>query len=187
MNQQDFFEKVITVLEKLHIEYMITGSVGAMLYGIPRMTNDMDLVIKMSEDSINNLVTNFTGDEYYYPPIDFICSQLKIYGQFNIIHIESGSKVDFIIRKNNEFAKVEFSNKKTIPFSTHLKAKSASIEDIIISKLKFYKMGNSRKHLDDIQGILQISEAEIDFKYLQYWLLKLDLDDIWIQNYKHPK
>ena len=34
MNQQTFFEKVISVLEKIDAPYMITGSVGAMLYGV---------------------------------------------------------------------------------------------------------------------------------------------------------
>jgi hypothetical protein len=44
VTQEAFFEFTIAQLEAVGIAYMVTGSVAAMLYGVPRMTNDMDIV-----------------------------------------------------------------------------------------------------------------------------------------------
>ena len=35
-------------LNKLNIRYMITGSVAGIVYGEPRMTHDIDLVLEMA-------------------------------------------------------------------------------------------------------------------------------------------
>lgn len=39
---------VASRLETAHLPYMVTGSVAANYYGVPRMTRDIDLVIEVS-------------------------------------------------------------------------------------------------------------------------------------------
>lgn len=34
-------------LEKLRVTYMVTGSVAAIYYGEPRLTNDVDIVVSL--------------------------------------------------------------------------------------------------------------------------------------------
>jgi hypothetical protein len=179
MNQEDFFKKVIHVLEIQKIPYMITGSVGAMLYGVPRLTNDMDVVVEMNSALISCFLEAFPKAEFYYPTELFIQNQIKSAGQFNLIHVESGSKIDFIIRKNTPFAKTEFLHRRKVPFSEQFEAHSASPEDIILSKLNYYKLGESEKHLRDIEGILAISKKNLDFAYIQEWVNRLDLIRFW--------
>ena len=179
MNQQKFFEKVLQELEKLNIPYMITGSVGSFLYGEPRMTNDMDLVIELDRNHALLLSKSFETDDYYFPPFETVEEAIQSFGQFNIIHIESGSKVDMIIRKDTEFAKTEFSRKKQLPFSSSLNFQSASAEDIIISKLQYFQMSRSEKHANDIRGILLVSGESLDQEYITKWVKKLGLLEIW--------
>jgi hypothetical protein len=42
-------EQLVAVLERLQIPYLITGSVAAMAYGEPRLTNDIDVVVDLDE------------------------------------------------------------------------------------------------------------------------------------------
>jgi len=42
VNQEEFFVAVLKALENCRIPYMIGGSVGAMVYGEPRLTNDIE-------------------------------------------------------------------------------------------------------------------------------------------------
>jgi hypothetical protein len=179
MNQQTFFEKIIATLEQFNISYMVTGSVGAMLFGIPRLTNDMDVVVEFKESHITDFLGSFPKDDFYFPPEDFIRQQILKRGKFNIIHTESGSKVDFILRKENDFSKSEFTNRKKIEFSKNVSAFSASPEDIILSKLRYYTLGKSEKHLKDIQGIMSISGHELDMNYLNQWIARLNLSEAW--------
>ena len=179
MNQQQFFTKVLKTLDKLHIPYMISGSVGAMLYGEPRMTNDIDIIVEMEIKKVQDFLSYFREDKYYHPSLEFIEDAIIRKSQFNIIHLESGSKVDMIIRKETAFARLEFSRKKAIAFTEKFKAFTASPEDIILSKMEYYNLSKSERHITDIVSILIISGNEIDNNYLQDWIEKLNYQDIW--------
>jgi hypothetical protein len=55
VNQEVFFVAVLDALDKSRVPYMIAGSVAAMLYGEPPMTNDMDIagVLRLSAGRID--------------------------------------------------------------------------------------------------------------------------------------
>ncbi len=179
MNQQQFFEEVIQQLEKFGIPYMISGSIGAMIYGEPRLTNDMDIVIELNELLVEPLLNHFLSEAFYVPPTDVVTEEIGRRGQFNILHIDSGSKVGLIIRKDTEFAREEFSRRRLTPFSEKVEAQSATPEDIIISKLNYYKIGGSEKHIQDIRSMVAVSGEELDFNYLRDWVDRLDLKSEW--------
>ena len=176
MTQQEFFEHVLKVLNDLDIKFMVTGSVGAMLFGEPRMTNDMDVVVDIRKDKAAALSREFTSEEFYFPPVEAIEADIDHRGQFNILHVESGSKVDLIIKKDTDFARTEFSRMQTVAFSEKMEASSASPEDIIISKLKYYDEGGSEKHIRDVRGMLDVSGDDVDRLYIRKWIKQLGLD-----------
>jgi hypothetical protein len=165
---------------------MVTGSVGAMFYSIPRMTNDMDIVVELPCEKVLPLIGEFPPPTFYAPPEDFIEEQIKNRGQFNIIHVESGSKVDFILRKNTPFGVDEFSKRKKLPLQDQSTIVVASPEAIILSKLCFYRQGGSEKHLIDIQNLLHISKDQVDFSYLENWIDTLKLSKEWEKAQQHP-
>jgi len=180
MTQQEFFEKVLAALEDAGIAYMVTGSVGAMLYGEPRMTNDMDVVVDPTAAQALLLAQNFSGDnDFYFPPVEVVLEEVECRGQFNILHVGSGSKVDLIVRKDTEFARTEFARRHPVAFSPERDSTSATPEDIILSKLLYYRMSPSQKHIADIRGILAVSAEELDRLYLQEWIGRLGLADAW--------
>lgn len=179
MNQQDFFLKVLESFEKLQIPYMISGSVGAMLFGEPRMTNDIDIVVELETERVQELLDQFDEEHYYYPSVEFVKEAIQRKSQFNIIHMGSGSKVDIIIKKSTKFGEIEFSRKMKVPFTADFDAYSASPEDIILSKMGFYHMSGSDKHIKDIVSMLIISGDEIDQEYLVEWISKMGFQDIW--------
>ncbi|MBI4606075.1 MAG: hypothetical protein HY721_29260 [Planctomycetes bacterium] len=179
MNQQEFFERLLQALARLEIPYMITGSVGAFAYGEPRMTNDMDVVVELPAQKVDALAQEFPPGAFYFPPRDSILAEIRTRGQFNVIHVESGSKVDVILRKDTVFARIEFGRKRSLPFSRGFAADTASAEDIILSKLDFYRKGGSEKHMTDILGMLRVSGATLDLEYLREWSQALGLEDLW--------
>ena len=65
MGPYELLEKVVTVLDRLHIPYLVTGSVAAMAYGEPRLTNDIDIVAAIAERHIPGLITAFPAAEFY--------------------------------------------------------------------------------------------------------------------------
>ena len=171
------FQNVIESLEKENISYMIVGSLASMVYGEPRLTRDMDLVLDIRASDALKIEKLFCSPEYYCPPHEILTDEIRNRGQFNLLHISSGLKIDIIIKKMTPFDKSRFSRIVRIKLWENLTANVASAEDIIIKKLDFYKEGGSEKHLRDIRGI--ISNTEIDQSYLQKWIKEFRLEDAW--------
>jgi hypothetical protein len=175
-----FIGPFFLVLKKLNegeIPYMVVGSFASMVYGEPRMTHDVDIVIDILPGDARKLNQLFSSEEFYIPPKEVINAEIINRGQFNLIHHESGIKIDFIIRKNGEHSKSEFARKCKSSFWPEGEVYLASPEDVIIKKLDFFREGGSEKHLRDIRGIL--AHTEIDKSYLEFWISKLGLSQEW--------
>lgn len=180
MNGSLYYETFTLVLDRLDaqgIAHMVVGSVASMVYGEPRLTHDIDLVVELQPPDASALWRLFPLSEFYCPPVEVIQSEIVHRGQFNLIHHESGLKVDIMIRKESPHARSEFARRRRVPFFEGRSAWLASAEDVIIKKLDFHRMGGSEKHIHDIRGIL--AETSIDDAYLQHWIAALRLQDSW--------
>ncbi|MBF0367164.1 MAG: hypothetical protein HQK50_16430 [Oligoflexia bacterium] len=173
----EIFIGVIEKLNKQEILYMVVGSVASTIYGEPRLTHDMDIVIDIAYDDCEKLFNTFNIEDYYCPPLEVLKHETKNHGQFNLIHLESNLKIDCIIRKRNKHAIEEFSRRVQTPFTANITIFIATAEDIIIKKLDYYRQGRSEKHLHDIRGIL--TETPIDKEYLHKWIRELGLISEW--------
>jgi len=163
-------------LESVGIPYMIVGSIASMVYGEPRLTRAMDIVIDLPLGA-PKLAALFPFNAFYFPPEEAIASDLAERSQFSLLHHETGIKIDFIVRKDTEHARMEFERRRREPFWKSYDAFVASPEDVIIKKLQYFREGGSEKHLRDIRGIL--AHCELDLSYMQYWIDRLGIGDDW--------
>lgn len=166
---------VIHSLETNSVDYMIVGSVAGTVYGEPRLTNDLDLVIAMPSSSAQKLLDAFDPKEFYLPPLSIVSQEVTRGGQANLLHHQTGVKVVLMFRKTTRHALVEFQRRQRIEILHGLLAWVAAPEDVIIAKLRFYREGESQKHLTDIRGIL--ANTTVDREYLQNWIEELALND----------
>ncbi|MBI2263633.1 MAG: hypothetical protein HYU64_00445 [Armatimonadetes bacterium] len=178
MGPYELLEITVKVFEHLRIPYLVTGSVAAMAYGEPRLTNDIDIVAGIDEGHIPDLLAAFPEDEFYVSA-EMIQEAIREYGQFNILHPSSGLKVDVIIRRDTPFDRSRFERRRRIHPSETYQADFAAPEDVIVKKMEYYREGGSEKHLRDITGILKIGGNEVDLDYVSEWAKKLGLEEIW--------
>ena len=107
MNEQIAFVKEIARrLDSAGIFYMFTGSIAMVFYATPRMTRDIDLVVQLVTTGSQKLIDLFSDDCY----IDraSVVRAIDSYGMFNIISNALILKSDFIVRKNDEYRRIEF-------------------------------------------------------------------------------
>ena len=65
MNEEIEVLKIVTQrLEKINIAYMISGSIAANYYTMPRMTRDIDIVIELDSNNIDRFIGLFQNDFY---------------------------------------------------------------------------------------------------------------------------
>lgn len=178
MGLYDLLKYLIIAFEKLKIKYFITGSIASMFYGEPRFTNDIDVVADIKLEHIRGLLKLFPEDTFFIDE-DTLRDAIKNRSQFNIIHPASGLKIDIVIPKADDFNKSRFKRIKEVSPIEKMLANLASPEDVIVMKMRYYKEGESEKHLRDIASILKISGSKIDKKYIGLWVKKFNLMNIW--------
>ena len=180
MDSLKIIQKFIEPLNELNIEYVITGSVASIVYGNPRLTHDIDLVVNINKNQVEIFLSKFDPDMFYLPPSDIFQIELKrdSHGHVNIIHLESGFKSDIYFIGNSDLQRWALENFIEIEFFD-MNLRLAPIEYIIVNKLIFYKDAKMQKHILDIQGILENSEAMINFSILNSFIKKYKVEDIW--------
>lgn len=173
----DIFRRLVDVLEACGIPYMLTGSFASSYYGAPRGTQDIDIVITATPDQLRALVAQFPRDTYYVDETAALAS-LDESGQFNVIDMVSGWKVDFIIRKRRPFSEEEF-RRRGLGDVAGVPIAIATPEDVIIAKLEWAKLGDSRRQIEDAGGILRVRASDLDWTYLEHWIERLGLEVQW--------
>lgn len=177
MKIYDLLKKVSACFNRLSIPYIVTGSVASIAYGESRFTNDIDIVADIKEKHVPDILSCFPEAEYYISE-ESIHKAIHRRFQFNIIHPESGLKVDVIIKKKSDFDDNRFSRTKNFKMDD-VGVNFSSPEDVILKKMEYYKMGESEKHLRDITGMIKISGELINFEYIETWVSRLHLKEIW--------
>ena len=169
--------KIFKILDELNIAYYVTGGFAVSVFGHPRFTADVDIVIKMQETDAKVFslkIKNVFPQGYI--DIDLIKHALIHKSEFNMIDPESGLKIDFFITKLDEFEKSAFNRiiKKDIDYEVAF----ISPEDLIISKLLWFREGQSTRQLEDIITVIQV-QKNLDKQYLAKWVSNLKLSDEW--------
>ena len=180
MQDLNLFAIFTDKLDEKKIDYFITGSVASIVYGEPRLTHDIDIVIALNENDAVKISTSFPQNEFYCPPQEIIKNEAlrSSRGHFNIIHHETAFKADIYLAGKDEFQKWALINKKEIEFFNK-KLFIAPPEYVIIKKLEFYKEGKSQKHLTDIKNMLINSREKINFILLDKYVKSFNLEDEW--------
>ena len=178
MDQAELLKYVVGALDKLGIAYFVTGSIASMAYGEARFTNDIDIVADLSPEQVAPFTLSFPESDFYLS--DVAASEaVAARDQFNIIHPDSGLKVDIIVAKRDSFDRGRFERARPRAAAENFEAMFASPEDVILKKMDFYREGGSEKHLRDIAGILKAARFPIDHDYIAVWVARLDLADVW--------
>ncbi|MCX6731446.1 MAG: hypothetical protein NTX55_00425 [Candidatus Parcubacteria bacterium] len=184
------FQKLLTkiggILNKLKIHYYVTGGYAISVWGRPRSTFDIDVIIKLSENQIDVLTEKLKSvSEINYVEKQDIENAVAKEKEFNFIHGDSGIKVDFWIWKKNDDFEISAMKRRVAKKILDEKIYFISPEDLILSKLIWYKKTETSKHLEDTESVLKISGKKLDKKYLTKWAKKLKVSKILNRELKY--
>jgi len=170
-------QPVIQAFEKLSIPYYIGGSIASSVYGMARATLDVDIVADLKVDHIAPLKQFL--EHQYYTDEDMIADAIHTNSSFNLIHLETMIKIDVFIHQDQPYPleALQRIRKDTFEDTANVEFYFSSPEDIIISKLQWYKLGGfvSERQWLDVIGVIKVQGDSLDTKYLARWSKKLGL------------
>lgn len=171
---------VTQTLERLGIPYAVGGSLASSLHGVMRSTLDVDIVADMRLEHIQPLVAALSKD--FYADDEMMRDAIEHKSSFNLIHYDTAFKVDIFIRKSRAFDQMQLERRRTSIIATDPEQSVyvTSPEDVILSKLEWYRMGGevSDRQWRDILGVLKTRAGDLELVYLRKWAQELKVTDL---------
>jgi len=162
---------VVAFLEVTKTRYFVGGSVARSYHGASRSTLDVDLTTQLSEASVPELCATLGGE--YYLNEQSIRSAIRRNSCFNLIHLETSFKVDIFVSDASPFSEIsqERAIIAEIGDNPVLPVRMATVEDIIVIKLDWYRIGGeaSERQWNDLLSVARLNDKELEVDYLRTW------------------
>lgn len=172
--------EVVRILDRLGIVYALSGSLASAVHGIDRYTRDANFLIEPFPGKEAAFVGELRSD--YCVSDSAVREAVRSRTSFNVINTSTGFKADFFVRKDVPFETSALGRRMTLtlpddpsqPLAFH------SAEDIVLLKLRWYRLGNevSDQQWNDVLGILRTQGDRLDGVYLDQWAAELGLSDL---------
>ncbi len=170
----DTLTDVVTRIEAIGVDYMLTGSGAGTLYGLMRSTRDFDIILDLPHERVAPLVEAFY-DDYYIEP-DAVFDAVERQFMFGVIPYKSSFKTDFIVLRDDAFDQIAFARRQQVDWHGR-PVWAISPADLVLSKLRWCQITYSDQQLADVRAIMasgRVSEDE-DFRG---WIRRLQLEDL---------
>lgn len=159
---------------------MVTGAVAAIVYGEPRLTNDIDIVLDPSPPDIGRLSGTFGSDAFYCPPPEVMRAEIErpLGGHFNLIHLDTALKADIYLAGVDPLHRWALERRRPIAVGNE-RVWIAPPEYVVLRKLEYFRDSGSDRHLRDIRAMLRELGRDIDLAGLMADIRRLDLGKQW--------
>ena len=170
----------VVPLNRARIAYAITGGLAAIVYGHPRLTLDVDLVIRLGDTESSAFASLWAPDEFYCPPAEVLDEERarESYGHFNVIHHDSALRADVYLAGGDPLQTWALAHRVEREIQGE-RVWFAPIEYVIVFKLRYAQMGGSDRHLHDIARMLEINPEGIDQPVLDQWITQFGVAKHW--------
>ncbi|MBM4059474.1 MAG: hypothetical protein FJ265_00045 [Planctomycetes bacterium] len=174
----DAVTAVVTCLQRLGISYFVGGSVASTVHGEIRTTQGIDIVVELRPEVVAPLVACLRPD--FFADAERMRYAIAHAKSCNVIHRQTGFKVDLILRRDRAFSVQEMQRRQPLEIAPGFVAHVASAEDCVLSKLEWYEKGGraSERQWRDVLGILKTQRGRLDLDYLRHWAGELQLGEL---------
>ena len=180
MQAPDLVTLFVVPLNDLDIPYMVTGAVAAVIYGEPRFTRDLDVVMTLGPADADRIAAAFPVTEFYVPPSEVIReeSARPEHGHFNLIHHDTTLKADCYVAGQDPLHAWAMARRVRHDVGG-VPVWAAPVEYVILRKLQWHRDGGGARHLDDVRAMLRVSGDDVDREALHGWVARLGLEQEW--------
>ena len=169
---------VTDALERCGLPYFLGGSLASSFQGEPRSTNDVDLVIELTEPDVARLAEalgpDFEVDE------DALRAAVRERRSWNVFYAPLFTKIDLFVAGADPFDRSELERRGRLEVRAGKSLFVKSPEDSVLRKLLWFRSGGgvSERQWRDVVQVLRRSRARLDTAYLDAWAARLDLVDL---------
>lgn len=168
----------VRALEALEIPYFVGGSFASSFHGLPRSTQDADLVADLALEHVSPLIAHL-GKGFYLDD-ERLSSAIRTRSSFNALHLPTMFKIDVFLLSDDPLARQEMERRQRHHLGEGVDAYFASAEDTVLQKLRWYQLGNrvSERQWNDLLGVLRVQGDRLDRGYLDWGAGHLGVEEL---------
>jgi hypothetical protein len=169
--------EIVGVFDQLGISCAVAGSMASSAHGIPRSTQDVDIVAALRPRHVDGLVSAL-GDAWYADR-EMISEAIACGASFNVIHLDTMFKADVFVAGRGSVTEGEIERRQLIPVGGG-ELSIVSPEDIVAQKLRWYRLGGevSDRQWQDVLGVLRVQTGVINLRLLRRLAVELKVEDL---------
>jgi len=175
MTERELLLDCLRRLNRLGIPYMLTGSMAANFWGVPRTTHDLDFVVDFPPGSAGAVARAF--EDGFFIDERAVENASTSPPMFNAIDRRSSLKVDFWLLRPAEFERCMFGRRLEETLFGE-PAWIATAEDVILHKLYWNAITPSDRQVGDAAGVVAVQADALDRPYLERWARELGVLDV---------
>lgn len=166
MEDDEIVAAVIDALNTCRVPYMLVGSLSSNYYGIARSTHDADFVIQLEGTSIAAVADRL-------PNMLRMDRQLSFEGltgtfRYVIDCVGTNFKAELFLLDDDPHNQERFERRCPATYMEQ-RVFLPTVEDVIITKVRWLYVGGRLKDRDEIQNVLAVQKDAIDWHYVHKW------------------
>jgi hypothetical protein len=178
-----FLKLILDALKASKVEYLIGGAIAEWAWGEPRATQDLDIVINLPIKAIGRFSKELEKRNMLVPADIILDTMMEDRADIplNAIHMYSGLKADlYLMRDGDELRQSAFQRRLLVNYGPPIgEVYVHSPEDLILYKLMYLGLSGQPKHARDIAAILKAKKDQLDYGYIESWVVRLGLISVW--------
>jgi hypothetical protein len=166
MNLEELVRRVVGALEAANIPYVLVGSLSSNFYGVSRGTQDADIVVSCPGARISELMRALGSEFERNPQLAFetVTATTK-----TLLRVkQTGFQIEIFFLSSDEHDQERFSRRKKVAMFGR-EAYVLSLEDVLITKLRWLHLAGRRKDEDDLRAVLRLQHHRVDWPYVESW------------------
>lgn len=174
-DQVEAMVNLAAALDAVGVDYYVTGSIAAAVYGMARMSNDIDVVVDVPPPQDRGALAKVLSEDFDVQ-VDTVLEALSEPRIFNLMTYHTMVKVDIIPRDRALDPDSVMERRRRVAVGDGA-VMVISPEDLIVSKLNWSKDSKSDMQRRDILWVL--GRTGLDLPYVERRAASMGLTD-WL-------
>jgi len=173
MTSEDLVVSVFDALAALGVPFMVSGSLASNFYGVPRATQDADLVLDYKQLAVDALADRIEHLFDLDPQAGFeaVTGSLRLVARAR----SSAFDVELFGLTDDRHDLARFARRQFVEVLGRTVALPTA-EDVVINKLRWFKLARRRKDFEDARNVIAVQHATLDWSDVREWCRAMDLE-----------
>ena len=166
MTSDEAVIRMIDALEAGAVPYMIVGSLASNFHGVPRSTRDADFVVALDAAGLSALLERLGPGFVSDPQHGF--ETVTGTTRWLIRLADTPFEFELFGLGDDPHDRERFARRLRVALMGRA-AMVASVEDMIVTKLRWAASGRRPKDVDDIRNMIAVQGSRLDWPYIRRW------------------